>query len=136
MAARPNINEQDRKVPYKPRAGNSSRGRPRGHQPQTWISGPDPRRHDQYVAWLKHKAQAAYRQEIHQLTFEQWEKIWNTDWAWENRGRENCSVNLTRIDKEKGWTIDNCRTIERVVHLREKILTSNLGKKYNKSKKS
>jgi hypothetical protein len=135
MAARIYLTDQQRKVPYKPRGGNSSKGRIRGPQPQSWISGPDPRRHDQYIAWLRHKAQAAFRKEAHELTFEQWETFWNTDWAWENRGTSNVSVILTRIDSEKAWSFENCHIVDRVDHLREKVALTQTGRKYKKRKK-
>jgi hypothetical protein len=132
MAARKDLT--DRKIPYKPRAPYKTKGVKRGPQPHNWVSGPDPRRHDQYYAWLKHKSQADYRGEPHELTFEEWETLWNENFAWENRGRENNSVNLTRIDKEKGWTMDNIVLIERVTHLQA---TASLlrGRTYNKGKK-
>jgi hypothetical protein len=119
MAARPNLKDEDRKRPYKPRGPYKNRGVKRGTNPNSWIVGPDTRRHDQYSAWLKHKAQAAFRREPHELSFEQWETLWNEDWAWENRGRASNCVNLTRVDKEKGWTLDNVVMIERISYLQE-----------------
>jgi len=49
---------------------NKSRGIKRGPYPQNWCTGPDPRRHAQYYAWLKHKSQAHYRGELHELTWD------------------------------------------------------------------
>jgi hypothetical protein len=134
MAARPNLKDEDRKRPYKPRGPYKSKGIKRGPNPNSWIVGPDTRRHDQYSAWLKHKSQAAYRGEDHELTFEQWETLWNEDFAWENRGRENNSVNLTRLDKEKGWTLDNVILVERITHL-QATATLLRGRTYNRGNK-
>jgi len=132
MAARKDL--PDRKIPYKPRGPYKSKGVKRGPNPSSWVSGPDPRRHDQYTAWLKHKSQAAYRGEPHEISFEQWEAIWNEDWAWENRGRDNMSVNLTRLDREKGWTTDNVHIITRVQNLRS-LGSERLGKTFKRGKK-
>lgn len=82
-------------------------GRRQDHYPHLWCTGPDPRRHDQYIAWLRHRAQAHYRGELYSLTFEDWETVWNQDSAWENRGRSIDSVCLTMIDSQKGWCSDN-----------------------------
>jgi hypothetical protein len=101
---------------------------------RSWITGPDPKRHDQYTAWLKHRSQAWYRGEEHSLTFEEWEQFWNTDWAWENRGRGVDCVNLTRIDPEKGWSKDNCYICSRHEHLVQ-MGYDRIGTKYKRRKK-
>ena len=134
MAARKELNDDTRKIAYKPRAPYKNKGIKRGSYPHNWCTGPDPRRHEQYYAWLKHKSQAAYRLEEHTLTFEQWETLWNDNFAWENRGRENNSVNLTRIDKEKGWSWDNVIIIERLHNL-QAAASQLRGKTYNKGKR-
>jgi hypothetical protein len=95
----------------------SANGIKLGRRPGNWCTGPDPRRHEQYYAWLKHRSQADYRNEPHELTFDQWEQLWNTDYAWENRGRCVDCVNLTRYDTEKGWSIDNVYMRSRKEHL-------------------
>jgi hypothetical protein len=81
--------------------------------PELWCTGPDQRRHDQYYAWLKHRAQANFRDEIHLLTFTQWCEFWNKDWAWENRGRRSQDVVLTRIDGQGPWHVNNCEIASR-----------------------
>lgn len=129
MAPRTNLKDQDRKRPYKPRGSYTAKGNQTGPRPNVWKAGPDPRRHEQYTAWLKHRSQAAFRGESYELTFEQWETLWNTDWAWENRGRTPQSVNLTRIDKERGWYMANVVIITRIEYLRE-MAKSRTGTKY------
>jgi len=96
---------------------NKSRGIKRGPYPQNWCTGPDPRRHAQYYAWLKHKSQAHYRGELHELTWDQWETIWNTDGHWERRGRSREDLCLTMLDPECGWHIANVEIMTRLEQL-------------------
>lgn len=86
---------------------------PTRENPLIWKSGPDEKTHQQYYAWLKHKSQAAYRGEAHTMTFDQWLDFWNTDWAWENRGRKVTDLCLTRKDPNGAWSQDNCEIITR-----------------------
>lgn len=81
--------------------------------PQLWCTGPDLKRHEQYTAWLKHRSQANYRDEIYLLTFQQWCHFWNTDFAWENRGRHSNNVVLTRKDPGGPWHENNCEIANR-----------------------
>jgi hypothetical protein len=101
----------------KTRKPNKSRGRPRGHYPENWCTGPDPRRHKQYYAYLKHKSQAHYRGEPHELTWDEWETIWNTDSQWEKRGRHREDLCLTMIDPDCGWHISNVQVVTRLEQL-------------------
>lgn len=103
-------------IPYQPRTGAGRRGpRPQsqGPRPHVWLVGPDPRRHAQYHAYLVHRAQANYRNEGHELTFEQWETIWNTDSAWENRGRGSDNVCMIRMIDDKPWAEGNVIVVSR-----------------------
>jgi hypothetical protein len=84
---------------------------PRGERPETWIVGPNELRHNQYGAWHKHRSQAHYRGEEHELTFEEWEYIWQDQWT--NRGRRTDSTVLTRTDPEKSWCMDNVELVTR-----------------------
>lgn len=133
MAARPELDDSNRKRPYKARGPYKNKGIKKGRKPGTWKVGPDPRMHDQYIAWLKHKSQAAYRGEAHELTFEQWQTLWNDNFAWENRGRDNLCVNLVRQDKEKGWSWDNVEMVQRLEYLR-RLGQERLGKTYKRKK--
>jgi hypothetical protein len=100
-----------------PRRYNKSRGIKRGPYPENWCTGPDPRRHAQYYAYLKHKSQAAYRGELHELTWPEWETIWNTDSAWEQRGRAREDLCLTMLDPDCGWHIGNVAVVTRLEQL-------------------
>lgn len=105
-----------------------------GPRPHTWLSGPDILRHEQHIAWLKHKSQAAYRSEPHDITYEQWCDIWNQGNAWELRGRRSTATVLTRIDIEGAWTVSNVHIMTRRDHLKN-CCKRNVGKTYNKKVK-
>lgn len=116
MAARKNYPE--RKVPYKPRpTPYKSKGKPRGPEPHRWLSGPDPLRHTQYIAWLRAKAQANFRGEQWLLSFEDFEQIWNQDGSWHQRGRAAEDLLMTRLDASQAWSKENCYLEERRRHL-------------------
>lgn len=83
----------------------------RGPRPDTWKSGPDPFTHEQYVAWLKHKSQAKFRGEPHQLTFDDWQWAWLHQWH--KRGRNKTSLMLVRVDWHKPWQRDNVMLVTR-----------------------
>jgi hypothetical protein len=105
-----------------------NKGRP--SRPHDWKSGPDPVAHAQYYAWLKHRSQAWYRKEGHDLTFEQWQTIWNTDNNWIRRGNHSSGVVLTRYDREQSWNVDNCYIKNRKEHRAEAASETHLGKTY------
>jgi hypothetical protein len=104
---------KDNDQPKKRTGGRGPRPQSRGLRPHLWISGPDPRAHKQYGAFLLHRAQANYRKEPHELTFEQWAEIWNKDGAWEKRGRSIECVCLARQDLTLPWSVDNVEILTR-----------------------
>jgi hypothetical protein len=71
--------------------------------------------HKQYLAWLQMKAQANYRKEIFQLTFEDFQQLWDAKWAFKGRGINNYC--LSRKDPRTPWTITNVECIPRKQHL-------------------
>jgi hypothetical protein len=77
-----------------------------GLRPLVWKSGPDPRRHDQYRTWLQAQAQATYRGEGWDLTFDQYVELW--DPYWHQRGRDGDSYSMSRLDRTLPWSRDNC----------------------------
>lgn len=99
--------------------GPAPDGKGRPSCPDRWITGPDPIRRDKYYAWLKHKAQARFRNEDYELTWSEWESIWS-EAAWNNRGRTSSSTCLQRIDRDLGWCVDNCELVSRHQHLSSK----------------
>lgn len=101
--------------PKPPRADR--RGRP--VNPEKWVTGPDPHRREKYYAFLKHKAQCNFRNELYELTFDDWETYW-TDENYSQRGRRKNSLVLTRKDITEAWSVDNCILQTREVHLKRK----------------
>lgn len=90
-----------------------------GPRPRVWKSGPDPVRHQQYIAWARAKAQAAFRNERWELSFDDWVRIW--DGRWHQRGRTKDTVCLSRRDYDEAWSVKNCEVITRRQHnLRQK----------------
>lgn len=88
----------------------------RAPRPNTWVTGPDPLRHKQYRAFIQQKNQAQFRGEDWQLSFEDWIKIWGTDF--DRRGRLADSLCLTRWDLDDAWSVNNCILMERRDHMR------------------
>ena len=106
---------------------SSPRPLARGPRPHVWRSGPDEQAHEQYNAWLKHKAQAAYRSELYQLTFQDWQQLWQDRWL--ERGRSGSSLCLTMTEKALGWRMTNVEVITRNEQVRRQC-ELNRGKKY------
>ena len=104
---------KDNDQPKKRTGGRGPRPQSQGLRPHLWRSGPDPRAHKQYGAFLVHRAQANFRNEGHELTFEEWTAVWNQDGAWEKRGRGIDSVCLARQDLNLPWSADNIEILTR-----------------------
>jgi hypothetical protein len=104
---------------YKPKYLNKSRAikRERRQTPEMWVSGPDPIVHDKYYAWLKHRAQARYRGEPYELTWEDWQAIWPTE-LFLQRGRSAEQLCLVQIDPDLGWIPSNVQVITRREYVR------------------
>lgn len=82
-----------------------------GLQPHVWLSGPDPVRHEQHIAWHRARAQAHYRGEEWELTYEQWIRIWGDKWSQRGRGVDN--LLLTRKNYKKSWNTRNVHLVTR-----------------------
>ena len=87
--------------------------------PNNWKTGPDPITHDKYYAYLKHKAQAKYRGEAYDLTWEDWTEFWEGD-RWFQRGRKGEDLCLRQIDQSLGWSRDNCEVVTRREHFAQR----------------
>jgi hypothetical protein len=74
--------------------------------PKNWDSEETLIERDKYYALLKHRSQASFRGEIHDLTWEQWQELWPTE-LWLNRGRSKHCHMLVRIDVNGAWTLNN-----------------------------
>lgn len=79
----------------------------------------DDLRHDQHWAWLRKKAQAAYRGESWTLSIEEWFDMWDKSDQWDNRGRHPHASAVFMKDPEKGWHIWNVAVFDRTVKLAE-----------------
>lgn len=86
--------------------------RPRGSvSPHLWKSGPDPVRHDQYIAWARMRAQAHFRREPWDMSYDDFVAAWGDRWS--ERGRRSHSTMLVRIDCSQAWSLDNVHLINR-----------------------
>ena len=92
--------------------------KPRATRPDRWKSGPDMDTHNKYYAWLKHRAQANFRNEEYSLTFDHWLALWSNQEQWLNRGKTKECFVLSRQDIEGPWSMDNCEIITRHEQLR------------------
>ena len=87
-------------------------------RPHVWkVQGEIP--HEQHIAWQKSKAQANFRGELWMLSFEEYQQLWLG--KWDQRGRANSDVCMTRIDPEAAWEYSNVEIIPRIEHLRRQI---------------
>lgn len=94
-----------------------------GARPHVWkVKGEIP--HQQYCAFLQARAQASYRGESFELTFEQFQALWGD--LWHKKGRGSADYCLTREDPEGSWTIDNVLAMPRIEHLRRQRLYKKL----------
>lgn len=66
-----------------------------------------------HIPYLRQKAQAKFRKEAFELTFEQYCELWDTPEKWAARGRVAKSLVLTRIDIDGAWTMANVEIITR-----------------------
>ena len=90
-----------------------------GPRPHTWkVQGAVP--HAQYLAFLQMRAQANYRRETFELSFEDFQQLWRDKWDLKGRGSDDYC--LTRDDPDGSWTIDNVSCIPRIDHLRRQKL--------------
>lgn len=107
-------NKKIKLVPNKPR-------------PHTWCTGPDPLKHDMYNPFLKRKAQAKFRDEVWDLTFDQFYDLWKD--YWHMRGKKSDEYCMTRIDNKGAWDINNAKIITRKEHC-VKTAAAQIGMKY------
>ena len=90
-----------------------------GPRPHCWkVQGAE--NHEQYCAWLQMKAQAQYRKETFELTFSDFQLLWQG--RWQQKGRGSGQYCLTRQDPTGAWNLDNVLCMPRVEHLRRQHL--------------
>ena len=100
-------------------------GKPgRYSEPNKWVTGPDIQQREKYYAWLKHRAQAQFRKETYLLTWDDWQSLWPNE-LFEQRGRRNTDLCLSRKDYRKAWELNNCMVCSRVEHFKNKVRINN-----------
>lgn len=86
-----------------------------GPRPHTWrVQGEIP--HKQNLAHQRHRAQARFRGEDYELSFEEFQYLWQDHW--QERGRARNQYCLHRIDPEMPWQIGNVVCIQRIEYLK------------------
>lgn len=86
-----------------------------GPRPHCWkVQGDIP--HKQHLAFLQMRAQANYRKEVFELTFEDFQYLWRDHW--DMKGRAIDDYCLTRKDPEGSWDKHNTICLPRIEHLR------------------
>lgn len=86
----------------------------KGLRPHTWkVQGEIP--HQQYIAWLRAKAQANYRNELWLLSFEDFQRLWQG--LWEYRGRARNDYVMMREDHQSAWALGNVLVSRRYEYL-------------------
>jgi len=73
-----------------------------------------------HQAFVRHRAQCAFRGEGFELTLEDWCKFWPDEAAFARRGRSTEDLVMTRWDIEKPWSRENCCLLTRLAHFRIK----------------
>lgn len=96
----------------------------KGSRPSLWLHK-DPFDHERYIPFLRAKAQAAFRNEEWELTFEDYCYFW-TPAAWNCRGRGSSDLAMIRINTDRGWSLENCQIVTR----REQLLRQAAKRKY------
>lgn len=106
---------------YKPKYLPKNLGQPKGSpgkgkkvNPNNW-TGEYLIKRDKYYAYLKHKAQARYRNEEYYLTWKEWETLWTPE-LWHKRGRKINSLCLTRPNFDGPWCVSNVEVATRRQH--------------------
>lgn len=79
-------------------------------KPERW-KYKDPYVRDQYYAFLRMRSQAMFRQELFDLTFEQYQQLWRDHWDQRGQGRDQYC--LVREIPNLGWTETNCLCVTR-----------------------
>lgn len=87
-----------------------------GPRPHVWVCGPDEYKHSMYMPFLRSKAQANYRGEPWELSFDQFYELWKDEWP--NRGRKPDDICMTRNDPDSAWDTSNTILITRSEHLK------------------
>ena len=72
------------------------------------------------MTWHRMRAQANYRGEPWELSFDDYREFWPTEELWAQRGRSTESLCMTRIDPEGPWSRSNAVVLPRIDQARYK----------------
>jgi hypothetical protein len=97
----------------------------KGIRPHTWKSGPDPIQHKKHRVWIQQKNQAQWRDEIWNISFEEWCEIWAD--LWDKRGRKKNNYCMSRKDWSVSWNKDNVEIIPRSQHAIKQFAHKKMG---------
>ena len=75
---------------------------------------------DRNMTWHRMRAQANYRGEPWDLSFEDYKLFWPTEDLWAQRGRQTESLCMTRIDPDGAWSRTNAVVLPRIDQARYK----------------
>jgi len=103
------------KFRYAPETVGGPGKRGRNPDPESWQTGPCRIAHDKHYGYLKHKAQANYRNEEYTLTLEEWQTMWS-DEDWFARGRRADNMCMQQITPGEGWHLSNVEVVSRRKH--------------------
>jgi hypothetical protein len=81
---------------------------------------PDPFDRQRNKTWHRMRAQANYRGEPWDLSFEDYKLFWPTEELWRQRGRGAEELCMTRLDPEGAWSRTNSVVLPRIDQARYK----------------
>lgn len=90
-------------------------GKPR---PKSWTFPDDPVKTKAYLCYLRAKAQAKFREEFWDLTFDQWWHLWTSSGQWHNKGKAADEYCMLQRNTDLGWTVDNAYIATREEHFK------------------
>ena len=93
-------------------------GAPKGRRPRVWVFPHDERKTDAYMKYLRSKAQAKYRMEHWDLTFDQWWNSWESSGKYDERTNDKHGYCMIQSDPDLGWIEENLLIISREQHLK------------------
>jgi hypothetical protein len=95
-----------------------SRGDIGKQRPKAWIFPNDPVKNQAYLCYLRAKAQAKFRKEFWEFSFEDWWAMWEASGQWHNKGKKAHEYCMMQHDTDQGWTKANAYVATRAEHYR------------------
>lgn len=76
----------------------------------------DPTLTERRIAWSRSHAQARFRNELWELSWEDFLDFWNED-RWPQRGRTRNNLVMIRKNPDQSWSSSNCCIVDRYTQL-------------------